>query len=255
MRGSWLVVLGLVALLAASGRADAPEGAWRSLARGLEYRSVRLGSGSFPAMHQLRLDLAHHRLALSQASDPSSRLQTVSALRTAAGALAAVNAGYFDEAGRPLGYLRQGDRLIVPDVATGSAFTGVLVVRPDGARILHRGSFQPGRMPLALQAGPRLVAAGRPVQGLEGPARRRTGVAVDRKGRVVLYATDPGGHLTLEACRDLLLRRPERGGVQPADVLNLDGGSSTGFSLSAGGLQVDRPAYTLVPVALVVLKR
>ena len=250
-----MLILGLVALGLSHRAAAGPEAGWRALAPGLEYRAVPLDSGSFPAMHQVRLDLRRYRLDLSLASDTGAKMQTVPALRKAARAAVAVNASYFDAEGRPLGYLREGDRLVVPGVATGGAFTGVLLVRPEGARILHRGSFQPGRSLLALQAGPRLVAGGQPVQGLEEGARRRTGVARDRQGRVVLYATDPGGNLTLARCRDLLLRPEQRGGIAPTDVLNLDGGSSTGFSLAAGGVQVDRPAYTLVPVALAAVKR
>ena len=255
MRGTWLVTLGLVALLAGAGRAAGDSTGWRTLAAGLEYRAIPLGSLSFPDLHQDRLDPQRFRLGLSVASDAGARASTVQALRLQAGAAVAVNGSYFDGEGRPLGYLKDGGRLLVPDVATGSAFTGVLCVRPDGARILHRDSFQPGQGLLCLQAGPRLVAEGLPVQDLCGPPRRRTGVGRDRQGRILLYATDPGGNLTLEACRDLLTGPSGRGGVDPLEVLNLDGGSSTGFSLSAGKVTVERPAYTLVPVALVAVPR
>ncbi len=248
------MVLGLTVLVAGSSGASDRAAGWRLLAKGLEYRAF-LGSTSFPAMHQVRLDLKHYRLRLSLARDGGARLGTVGSLRQRLAAAVAVNGGYFDDQARPLGYLREGDRLLVPDVATGAAFTGVLLVRPEGARILHRDAFQPGPAPLALQAGPRLVADGQPVSVLESPPRRRTGVARDGWGRVVLYATDPGGSLSLQACRDLLLGSVERGGVQPVEALNLDGGSSTGISLCAGGMELDRPAYTLVPVALVAVRR
>lgn len=243
----WVLAAGLFALGLAPSQAAS--GGWQSPLPGLEYRSVPLGSASLPAMHQVRLDPRRFRLGVATGSP----LASVSALRAARKAVVAVNASYFDERGRPLGYLREGERLLVPDVATGGAFTGVLVVRPDGARILHRGAFQPGRAALALQAGPRLVAGSQPVSGLQGPARRRTGVGVDRQGRYLLFATDPAGNMTLEECRDFLLRG--RGAIGATDVLNLDGGSSTGFSLAAGKTSVDRPAYTLVPVALVGLRR
>lgn len=243
-----MVAVGLL-VLARAPELEASAGGWRSPLPGLEYRSVPLGSASLPAMHQVRLDPRRFRLGLSVASP----LASVSALRVARKAAVAVNASYFDDQARPLGYLREGDRLLVPEVATGGAFTGVLVVRPGGARILHRGSFQPGRASLALQAGPRLVAGSAPVPGLQGPARRRTGVGLDGRGRYLLFATDPMGDLTLEGCRDFLLRGP--GALGATDILNLDGGSSTGFSLEAGRTAVDRPAYSLVPVALVGLPR
>jgi len=242
-------------LLVDSSGASLPSYGWRRLAEGLEYRAVPLGSGSFPAMHQVRLDPRCYRLRLGLARDAGPPLGTVRGMRQRLGAVLAVNGGYFEDRGRPLGYLREAERLVVPDVATGAAFTGVLVVRPEGTRILHRDAFQPGPALLALQAGPRLVADGRPVAVLDSPPRRRTGVVRDTRGDLVLYATDPGGNLSMRACRDLLTGPAKAGGVQPVEALNLDGGSSTGISLVCGDFRLERPAWTWVPVTLAAVRR
>lgn len=249
------MILVLATLAVDSSGAGLPARGWRRLAEGLEYRAVPLGADSFPAMHQVRLDPKLFRLRLGLARDGGSPLGTVGGLRQRMGAVVAVNGSYFDEGGRPLGYLEESGRRVVPEVATGAAFTGVLWVGPQGTRILHRDDFQPGPASLALQAGPRLVVDSRPVGVLDSPPRRRTGVVLDRQGHLVLYATDPGGNLSMRACRDLLSGAAKAGGVQPADVLNLDGGSSTGISVRCGAFRLERPAFTLVPVALVAVKR
>jgi uncharacterized protein YigE (DUF2233 family) len=218
----------LATLDAPSAIAAAPApGTWTPLARGMEYRTVKVGAGI--VLYQARLDLSRGSLKVLYAPDLGSKRAAVATMARQAKALAAVNASYFDDRGRALGYLKFQGRVVVPSVATGSAFTGVFVLQDGKPRILARAAFRPARCEMALQAGPRLVAGGRPTTGLrETRSFRQSGIAVTRGGRVVLYAT--GGSyrgMTWDKLRRVLLGPEVDGGIQPSDVLNLDGGSSS----------------------------
>lgn len=211
---------------------------------------VRWGkpSGFGWTLYACRLDLRRVRLRLILAGQGRSFYLP----QAMSGALAAVNASYFDERNRPLGYLRQGRQVLVAEVASGAAFGGVFFLDGAGrARVVHRSRFTPGAWSLALQAGPRLLDDGRPVQGLKDPSRaRRTGVAVDRQGRVLLYATAPEGRPTLAEMQAIAAAPTHRGGLGAWEALNLDGGSSTQMSVRAPGLRLDVPGLSPVPVAL-----
>jgi uncharacterized protein YigE (DUF2233 family) len=101
----------------------------------------------------------------------------------------------------------------------------------------------------AVQAGPRLVSAGRPNPGLRAQSARRSFVGVDAEGRAVIGSTGPS---PVEA-RDLaafLARGEAQGGAGLVDALNLDGGSSSQLYVRDGG--IDLPGIE-VPDAIVVV--
>lgn len=236
----YLLVLTLV--LAALPARPAPS--WTRAVDGLEYRVTTYRGAQ---LHQVRVDPTKRRLDVALASDHGRPAMSVAELKDRTGALAAFNASYFDGENRPLGYLQSGSRVIVDAVATGGAFGGVFLLDEEEARIVHRSDFEPGSARLALQAGPRLLEGGRKVEGVHpGDARQRTGVAVDREGKIVLYAVGLGQGLTMTALQDALLALGFR------EALNLDGGSSTQMMVEAGGVKAVVAGFVPVPVALVV---
>lgn len=249
----WLLALGLLLGLGRGPAPAAPPLGWRKLAPGLEYRTVGKAGEEATWMHQVRLDHARFRLGLLVSQRGSLPLAT---LVEGTKALVAVNGGYFGRKGEPLGYLRDGSRVLVGSVATGSAFTGVFLVNREGPQVVLRDDFTPGDESLAIQCGPRLVAAGRAVTGYApNEPRRRTGVGVDADGRILLFATAMAGNLTLEQTQKILLSPLDQGGVRPRAVLNLDGGSSTQMVVRAGGVSLNLLGYTGVPVGLAVYAR
>lgn len=203
-------------------------------------------------MHQVRLDPARYRLGLLVSKKSLPLADLVAGTK----ALVAVNGGYFGRDGEPLGYLRDGARVLVDTVATGSAFTGVFFVNKSGPQVVLREEFRPDGESLAIQCGPRLVADGRAVTGYApNEPRRRTGVGVDEDGWIILFATAMAGNLTLEQTQKLLLSPPAQGGVRPRAVLNLDGGSSTQMVIKTKALSLNLLGYTGVPVGLAAYAR
>ena len=159
-------------------------------------------------------------------------------------ALAAVNGGFFDERGEPLGLLVHQGKRTNP---LRRADWGIFLLRADRPQIRHTRQGVPSDAQEALQCGPRLVISGR-VPPLKGDEDFRTAVGITREGQVLLAVTSRG-LLSLEALaralRDLGCR----------DALNLDGGASSQMYLHAGEKTLEIPATYPVPSALVVAER
>ena len=135
------------------------------------------------------------------------------------GARVVVNGGYFDGQGRPMGLrVTRGQR----QKGLRKANWGVFWIAKGRARISHTKDFAPATRPLeAIQCGPRLVVKGR-VTDLKEQWGRRTGMGIDRQGRVVLAVSD--GELTLREWAKIFA---DPNGLNCPDALNLDGGGST----------------------------
>lgn len=230
--------------------------AWQALARGVEYRVARYTarSGEEVRVHEVRVDPRRADLRVLY----NGHAATVAATAMRTGALAAINACYFDEGRHPLGYLKIQGHVVNGDVASGSAFTAVFTMRGNVARVVPRANFDGHVVDTALQAGPRMVADGVATGGLrETRSFRQSGIAVTRKGDVVIYATDSSYlGITWQEMQRLLTASPVSGGIDARDVLNLDGGSSSQIYVRRGaGQDVSTGFPTEVPVTFAVFAR
>ena len=182
----------------------------------------------------LRLDLARWSLRAERSPDASIAVR--------AGAVAAINGGFFEPDHAPSGVLVSGGHTFGRYAARGGS--GVLTVRPGRASVEAAAGFPADFAgELAVQCGPRLVEEGGLVGVHRDDGRRfaRTAACVRDGGRTL--------DLVLTWDVDAPLRGPglqwfarrlagpsptgDRGGCERA--LNLDGGPSTGFYL-AGAL-------------------
>jgi uncharacterized protein YigE (DUF2233 family) len=160
--------------------------------------------------------------------------------------VAAINGGFFDEDRHSLGLRIAGGKTAVP-LRRGVDW-GVLVVRAGRATIVHSRDFKPdARIEGAIQVGPRLLAAGRPLR-LKPQAARRSAVALDRQGQALTLVVSRSP-VEAAGLADLLARL----GFDSA--LLLDGGASTQISAAAGGFTLDIPGAYGVPDALVIRPR
>ncbi len=157
----------------------------------------------------------------------------------AAGCVAGVNGGYFQEDFRPVG-LMVADGRQVHAFEKAKLLSGVLAVRGSRIEIARSSHFQnPGDVREAIQCGPMLVEGGQPVAGLnaERPARR-TVVATDGRGQwALIYITS----VTLSDAARILTTPGVLGDWVPATALNLDGGSSSGLWAAATPDAISRP--------------
>jgi uncharacterized protein YigE (DUF2233 family) len=131
---------------------------------------------------------------------------------------------------------------------------GVFTVAAGVPGLQHARSYRaPPGLDFAIECGPRLVVEGAPVQGLRRGVARRSALAYDGEGRVLLLATLGGVELAELAA--FLARPLASGGLGARGALNLDGGSSTMFDLDRDGRRISIRSAIHVPVGVVVVPR
>jgi exopolysaccharide biosynthesis protein len=235
---------------------------WERWAPGVEYRDIAVGRGSDGAQHLKMVRFAPEKIraAILYARNYGEHKMTVREMVERSGAFAGINASYFDEYDRPLGYLKIRGREINDYIATAIVYSGLVALKNGKVTIEHRDTFHPLHFDEALQVGPRLIAAGTCTSGLQNTIdykkrARRAGIAIDEKGNSVIYITSPlSADMNWNELREVLRGAEDRGGIKPLDVLNLDGGSSTQLYIRTGKLNVNE-GYAKVPVAIVFFNR
>lgn len=224
--------------------------------RGISARTISLADGV--ALHVYEVDLRRYRVALSSYARSTARkpLPTAREMGQRAGALLAVNGGFFDRRWRPMGWrVAAGHQLQRPLKRQW----GVLwlagqragVAGPRGVAKLQRRT---AKLDVALQVGPRLVDRGRPVSLLVQHARRAA-VGVRSNGRRLVFAISEGGSVESNDLARIFATPRAKGGLGCHAALMLDGGPSAQLwtAPTAGGLHV--PGMYGVPDGLVVLPR
>ena len=203
--------------------ADSP---WRALPNGVEAREVSRVSRGFPvSIRAFRAPASCFRVAGRHYLSAADWLRQTRAR-------VVVNGGYFDGLGRPMG-LRAGKNTAPAKLRR--ADWGVFWVKNGVAHLCHTRDFPANIHPdEAIQCGPRLVVRGKPTD-LKPQWARRTGVGIDRRGRVVLAVSD--GELSLDEWARLWASPL---GMDCPDALNMDGGPSTQLAVrGAQQLNVD----------------
>ncbi|MBZ0295305.1 MAG: phosphodiester glycosidase family protein, partial [Anaerolineae bacterium] len=194
---------------------------WQTLAPGFEQRTYRLQDDAIGQLEVLRIDPTRYTFRAHYVPGEVKRAREWQAFL--AGTAAFVNANFFDVDNRILG-------LFVADgVVFGTSYQdrgGTFLVQNGQPRI-RSNILEPYRgeqLEQAVQAFPMLVIDGESVyQGAPSERiSRRTVVAQDRQGRVLLMVT-PGFGMTLEALSNYLPTTD----MDILTALNLDGGGST----------------------------
>jgi uncharacterized protein YigE (DUF2233 family) len=206
----------------------------------------------------VRADLARTRLRVVTAEDATRADAAESVQPAQLGArpevLAAINGGYFDEAGKAIGWVVSEGRELSRLSPRG---WGVLTVEASGAPAIVAAAAATEIHPReAIQAGPRLVVHGE-VNSLKPQLAVRSFVGIDAEGRVVLGSTTPVP-VTATGLAQFLAAPREDGGLGLVDALNLDGGSSSALYVRAGdpdGRDVVLGGAVRVPNALAITRR
>jgi uncharacterized protein YigE (DUF2233 family) len=236
---------------ASAAQADpAPDTGWMIGSSGIELRRMQATTtpGQSPsAVTVARIDPAQVRLRVLYAPDKPRMLRSWFADTRP---LIAINGGFFDQA-------YNATALLISDSAISGAsyagFGGMLSVAPGGdvsIRPLRDQPYDPGEeLVQALQSFPMLVFPGGTTASLEddGQRARRSAVALDRAGRLLLIAS-PTSRLTLHDFAGWLAESD----LEIDRALNLDGGSSTGMFVSDGDLREEIDSFGPLPIVLLV---
>ncbi len=220
---------------------------WQDIAPGVSVRldSVTLTSGVPAQVTTVRMAQAAGRLRVGYA--PGSRALISEWAAAHPTAVAVINGGYFDDAGRTTS-------LLVSDgVSAGRSyvgFGGMLSMSSKGVvtlRSLRDHPYSSAEKPRqAIQSFPMLVIDGAApaLPNDNGRYGRRSIVAVDAQSRL-LFITVEGGWTLPETGAWLV-----GSGLQIRQALNLDGGGSTGMAVQAGSYRRVVNAYTSLPIVL-----
>jgi hypothetical protein len=229
-------------------------GAWRTVQKGIEFRKIVLerSEPSYPIELKLvRFDPRAIAPRILYGRDLQLNGASSKTFAQKGGAIAAINANYFDEKGRALAYLKTAEKEINRGVSKHALYTGVFGLRDGSPFVTHRDEFNPSQASEALQSGPLLLHRGERVEvmrGLGGYARRAV-VGIDKDGRVIVAVTDAVlGGLSFAELQELFANPKAQ--LDTPDLLNLDGGGSAQLYLKAGKFEEWIVGTTEVPVAI-----
>ncbi len=247
----FFLLLAAVSMVLACGRQPSSNIAFETLANGLEHDVVHARAAQSKALftaYVLKFDPSRWQQRVV-GPDLDAPVSDAAGFRKLAGAVAAINAGYFDPQKRPLGLLvtegKQRSRLRKVD-------HGVLTVDEKGdVQLQHARDFVvPPRLNFAIECGPRLIVDGKKLTFKPGIARR-TAIGYDRDG--YMYWVVMSTAISLADLATFLVEPPARGGLGLIGALNLDGGSSTMFDLAVAKTRASIRASVQVPVGLALV--
>lgn len=229
-------------------------GSWRTIQKGVEQRKIafiRSEPSYTLELKLLRFDPKFISARVLSSGDFQMTSSTAKSFVEKSGAIAAINANYFDERGRPLAYLKSGDNEINRAVSKHALYTGVFAVADGNPTVMHRDDFSPAQASEALQSGPLLLNRGAPVEILRGLGRyaRRAALGRDKAGRIVIAVTDAVlGGLSFVELQELFANAKWQ--LDTPELLNLDGGGSAQLYFKSGRLEESVPGTSEVPVAI-----
>lgn len=226
---------------------------WSPIQPGLERRTLNLTADNkyLDSLYILRLEPEYFQFDV--AYDPKGL--TLEAWQAQTGALIVLNGGYFRLENES--YLPNGLTVIkgVPMGSSYSDFGGMFAVTEMGPELrwLAHQPYDPNELLLAaLQSFPILIKPGGklgfPAQYEDNLAARRTVIAQDQEGRILLMVA-PQGNLTLHQLSAYLTDSDLKLDI----ALNLDGGPSSGIILAEPSETI--PALSPLPVVITVQQR
>ncbi len=234
--------------------AIADSGSWRAVQNGAEFRKVTLERRDpyqIIDLKLLRFDSRWIVPRVVRSQTYNLKGANVKTLAEKSGAIAMINANYFDGNGRPLGFLKVLGEEVNPNISKSDLFTGIFAIKDRLPFIVHRDHFVPAEAEGGLQAGPLLLAKGSPLTVTRGADRqfRRSLIGIDSGQRIILAVTDTlFGGLTWVELQEFFASAEWH--AQTADLLNLDGGGSTQLHVKGTQFEEYVAGTAEVPVAI-----
>jgi len=237
-----------------TGLAVTDVGLWRDLQKGVAIRTLVLERSQPNYTVELKLARFNAQLISARVLDSGEfQLRTASAKTFAekSQAIAAINANYFDERGRPLAYLKTRVKEVNRSLSKHSLYTGIFGIDESGAFVTHRDEFAPAQASEALQSGPLLLHRGLPIAVNPNLGRyaRRAVIGIDKTGAIIIAVADAVlGGLGFAELQKLFV--DSRWHIDAVELLNLDGGGSAQLYVKSGKFEDWLPGTSEVPVAI-----
>lgn len=230
-------------------RSPVIQNGWELLSPGLEQRSYLVGDDPLREVMVLRADPAHYTFrAHYRAGAPLSIRQWRDTLP---GAVAIINANFFDPQYQALGLL------VADGMVYGQSYTdrgGTFIIQAGQPRIRSNTQepYQGETLEQAVQAFPMLVLNGQQAYTSAAADRstRRTAIAQDRQGRILVMVTPLIGMTLVELSAFLASTD-----MEIVNAFNLDGGGSSLLSIEIGAVSYSLPSFDPVPAVLAIYPR
>jgi exopolysaccharide biosynthesis protein len=229
-------------------------GSWKSVYKGIAFRKMTLERSEPNHSIDLKLFRFDSQWILPRVLRSAQFQLKAADAKTfveKSGAIAAINANYFDTDGKPLAFLKVGGQAINPKISTSSLYTGIFGVKDQRPFITNRDEFLANQVDEGLQSGPLLLLHGvaQVVTGIPNRASRRAVIGIDQEQRVVIAVTDTLlGGLHWHELQEIFSVSTWQ--TQLTDLLNLDGGSSAQLYVKAGNFETLVSGSSEVPVAI-----
>lgn len=234
-------------------------GTWKTVDPGIEYRNVVLerSEPNYSVEFKLiRFDMRQIAPRILHSADMRLKGGDAKTLAQRSGAVAAINANYFDEKGRPLAFLKTATGEVNRNIAKSALYTGFFGVRDAIPFIVHRNDFQSPGVEEALQSGPLLLQRGANAEINSGLGRvsRRAVIGVDRSQKLIIGVTDTVlGGLSFSELQELFSTPNIQ--LDVSELLNLDGGGSAQLYLKTRRLEEFVAGTSEVPVVIGFFRR
>jgi uncharacterized protein YigE (DUF2233 family) len=229
-------------------------GVWTTPQKGIDIRKISLARTQ-PAY---TLDLKLFRFDTSlivprviYGAQHDLRVADVKTLAKKTGAIAAINANYFDLEGKPLAFLKTAVETVNPRVSSAAIYSGIFGHKDHQPFIADRNDFVPAHADEGIQSGPLLLLGGnlQAVTGVPNRPSRRALIGIDKEGRLLIAVTDTLlGGLTWNELQELFSAQQWQ--VRAHDLLALDGGGSAQIYIKCAKYEEMIPGTAEVPVAI-----
>lgn len=230
---------------------------WTAIDDGIDYKSIlfyRNDPSVKVILKLLRFSTKIYYPKVILAKNFNIKDFDVKTLTEETGAIAMINASYFDTDNKPLGYLMIDNNVINKKIAKNIIYSGFFIIKNNMPYIIHRQDFFPEGVTSAIQAGPRLIGNSTRTWGISfiDSIDFRSGIAIDKKNRLVLYITETKGNgLRLKEVQNILLR-PDMACI---NAMNLDGGSSSQLYYRTKRMTEYIEGSASIPVAIGLFKK
>ena len=229
-------------------------GFWKSAQMGIEYRTIsleRAQAGYTLDLKLFRFDTSLIVPRVIYGAQYDLKVADVRTLAQKSGAIAAINANYYDPEGRPLAFLKTAAKTVNPRVSSATIYSGIFAMKDRQPFIARRNDFEPSQADEGIQSGPLLLHRGN-TQSLSGvPSRpsRRALIGIDREQRLFIAVTDTFlGGLSWIELQELFSAPTWK--LHAHDLLALDGGGSAQVYIKAANHEDLIPGTSDVPVAI-----
>jgi exopolysaccharide biosynthesis protein len=229
-------------------------GRWKTIQPGVEHRKVTLEREA-PAntldLTLFRFDTSLIAPRVIYAAHYDLKTADVKTLAQKTGALAAINANYYDPEGKPLAFLKTATKTINARVSPAAIYSGIFAVKDRRPFFANRNDFVPDQADEGVQTGPLLLLGGsaQAITGAHPRPSRRALIGTDKDHRLFIAVTDKLlGGLSWAELQELFTAPQWQ--LQAQDLLALDGGASAQLYLKSGKYEEMIPGTAEVPVAI-----